>query len=357
MTLQFKTPKNKRHRLCCLCGQVLIEWSLIGGGYGTNWFAALLREALPVAMCERCFRQGFYYTSSNVEMVGIAVLPDVEVRSVRMNEIEKFLVNCRRSYGRGDFSCKKFLSNSEIFDLVERGIIHRSIHISRVRGKVSVLYNFEQKADDGLSLQVDPQSRTVFVECYQTGWKCTRQFEDFVWLRANLIPLCNDAIAQNLPSLPFDFIIGKDVVSGLGKFLRYTCVHEPFCSSSALSAFLRPGMAIGRASVDLRSCGSFLVPRETKQFRKFKPETQQVNRILKSIRNCLNDINQLQSDFFRSEANGSLVDSLAPYCPDMTIQEMDGKNAIRIVEILCTNAASQRERWRECLSIMEQELV
>ena len=42
-------------RGCSLCGDAISEWSLLGGGYNDDRWAAVLRVALPLIMCEVWF--------------------------------------------------------------------------------------------------------------------------------------------------------------------------------------------------------------------------------------------------------------------------------------------------------------
>jgi len=261
---------QKAARSCYLCGSPFEQWALIGGGYEDNWFAALLREAFPIAICESCFRRSFYKVSGT-ESVGLAVLPCVEARSLRALEIEKFLLAAKRSHGSGSFEADHFLGGDEIAVLVADSVIYRAVFIDSRYGTVRVKYTFNPVVNEGLDVRLSrtqpewlsgiafgfvPEMRVEMVSSV-SDYVREREVKDFYWLRDKfmLIPGSD----QTLPLLSTPLVLGEDLeapmsnyLGNLRDFLCLACTTEPFRSSRALQAFFRPGFAVGRAVVDVQ---------------------------------------------------------------------------------------------------------
>ena len=259
-------------RKCMLCGGEHTNWELIGGGYEENWFAALLREAFPVVICELCFRTSFYKYEI-AESVGIAILPDVEMRSLRTLQIEKFLVDARRKYGSQAFSIDGHLSICEVDDLVKNRLLFRSIQISSDVHTLQVMFSFTPIPSDGILVSLSrfqTSIENIFgfsldtvmeISCASTKYKCTRTLDDFVWLRNQLNNrLQQTCESQLLPYLPQEQYIGRfderflEIrVLAVENFLRLVCTTTCLNSSKALLTFLRSGFVIGRAVMGIEA--------------------------------------------------------------------------------------------------------
>ncbi|KAH9249708.1 hypothetical protein BASA81_012504 [Batrachochytrium salamandrivorans] len=270
------TPNNTRGRRCYLCNLEWTQWTLIGGGYQTkdSWFGALLREALPLVICETCFRVQFCSsTGDEVVAIGVAVLPELlpNVAIQRNLEIQRYLITLRQRYPNNQyFELDNFLLAQEIAHTRLRS----SIHVRAHTGQVKILYLFTNvnsnnnqgnvsefqlalaRHQPGLHAVTGFHPQTVVritqPQCLNDGLDIQRQVRDFYWLGMQL-----GQTKRFVPPLPHPAHLGvynelfiELHLHSLQRFLVHCCRDADIRKHRALEAFFRPGYALARSVIE-----------------------------------------------------------------------------------------------------------
>jgi len=252
-------------RACASCAGPNEAWYLTGGGFDDNVHAALVREALPFAVCELCFRRWFCAQPDPVA-VGLAVLPMV---STTMLDLQ-----CLKAVARlGEASAARVAEalnlDVAVVELVLDALadddrLSRQLDGDAATGRLAVVYGCDAKPDAGLVLslarQTSPQGLFGFSELTAVrvrvppgGFDVVRTAQDFCWLRDELGLLGG----QSLPALPAFQHVGRfnasflqSRVQALAVFLAHVTTRLPFRRQPATAAFFRPGFDFAKAGVE-----------------------------------------------------------------------------------------------------------
>lgn len=267
-----------RERLCFLCGGSIADWSLIGGGYQANWFAALLKDVFPLVMCEACFRVELdRQNPSQVTLVGMAVLPQIHCVSMRQVHRERFLLDLHHNHTRKDGvvdldQLRSFLSHDEIHELVYvkrilfRTLVLRAQHVVGVSycvfrptagcGVIVSLSRQQAHPRNVVGFMMDTQVEVVFPSSYLPAVR--RRVADFFWLRdrleRHLSCMCPQALWR-IPLLPqADIILGffseeflNTRIASLHAFLVNVALDDEMRACPAVPAFFKPAFSVAKA--------------------------------------------------------------------------------------------------------------
>lgn len=305
-------------RICYCCGCNISSWTLFGGGYEENWFAAILRETLPIVICETCFRVNFLKEPDPVVEVGIAVLPEVEKRSTRSLEVERYIISKRKEFARTNnpVSLDK-LTTQEISFYLAAQVLFRYYQIDA--NEILVLYSFTKIRDEGITIYLSKKQTSLLgvlgfvedtqVEVCSNFSKVIRKLQDFHWLEFHLRNL--DSSLPFLISSPlilgyFNESFFETRVQTLVDFLKFVCLNEPWKSALPLRLFFRPAFDVAKAIVETEreiEQEDLTIKRVTRKLqnkkRSFRNASYEINPDFDKISRILTEYQTIENNIFK----------------------------------------------------------